>query len=125
MKRHLIITATALICTLAAGQTPQQKSINVLVKTKGKDTPKVHRAPSSNSLVFDCTVLCDQEVALLSASRDCEANVEVCNLTTGHTEDYDTVLSASPLMIPLFGEGQYSITITLTSGQIYEGEFEL
>lgn len=126
MRKFLIITATALICTLAAGQSqgPENES-TVPIRTKEDNNTSMHRAPSLNPLVFECCVLHGQEVALLAASRDCEANVEVCNFTTGHTEDYDTVLSTSPLIIPLFGDGQYSITITLTSGQIYEGEFEL
>ncbi len=121
----MVLAAFALLLSAASKTELSKDDDEIVIKEKLPIDGHLHRAPSLNPLVFECCVMHGQEVALLAASRDCEANMEVRNFTTGHTEDYDTVLSTSPLLIPLFGDGQYSITITLTSGQIYEGEFEL
>lgn len=65
------------------------------------------------------------EVILLSSSYECDAQVEIMNCSTGQSYDSDAIIGTSPLMFSLFGEGQYVITITLASGQVYEGEFVL
>lgn len=74
---------------------------------------------------FECSVVTEMQSLYLACSQVAESSIILSNITTGQSCEYNTIIGTSPLMFPLFGEGQYRIVITLASGQEYEGEFEL
>lgn len=63
------------------------------------------------------------DVALYSSSYSGNALVLLENLTTGAYSMNEVYISSSLATIPLLGQGNYSITITLSFGTTYQGSF--
>lgn len=63
-------------------------------------------------------------VVLYSSSLSTTADVEITNLSTGDVLFYDDVsISSLPETLPLAGEGEYTVVITLDGGVSYSGDF--
>lgn len=126
MKKILMVVVTVLISIVAFGaepQTPEYTAEQVTIRTRNKG--QVHRAPGTDVLTFEGLLYRYSNTIVINASSVCDVTVEVLNLTTGQSMGSNATLGVSPFFIPLFGEGQYRIVITLASGQVYEGEFIL
>lgn len=67
--------------------------------------------------------LVQDSVVLHTVGATVSANVCIENLTNGIDTYYNTVLDIVPVLFPLFGTGDYVITITMSSGAIYQGTF--
>lgn len=102
-----------------------EETFEVIIARANKTSTNPHRAPEQNPLLFECYVMEEMNVITLSASRQSDVNIEIFNLTNGQTVQENTILGAIPGVFSLTGRGQYQITITLASGQVYEGEFVL
>ena len=63
-------------------------------------------------------------VALYSTSLTTTADVEISNLSTGDVLFYgDVSISSLPETLPLAGDGEYTIEVTLDNSVVYCGEF--
>ena len=64
-------------------------------------------------------------MSLSSISLACNAIVAITNSTSCENTIEPIVLSATPVMLSLLGPGEYNIVITLSSGDVYYGEFRI
>ena len=83
------------------------------------------RVPEKDTLSFDCNVFEAANILVLSSSKMITAEVRIDNFTTGDYIEETIELSPSPSSFELSGVGVYQITITVSSGKEYIGEFEL
>ena len=61
----------------------------------------------------------------LSANKVVSVEVEIENLTTGDYASYYDQISTTTLLLPLSGTGYYRISVTLSDGVNFYGEFDL
>ena len=82
-----------------------------------------HRSPAQ--IPLSCYLLESlNSVVLYSSSLSTTADVEITNLSTGDVLFYgDVSISSLPETLPLAGEGEYTVVITLDGGVSYSGDF--
>lgn len=89
------------------------------------DSSLNHKSPERNPLELSCYLMEGINTILLSSNKAVSAEIEVKNLTTGDYDSYYDQISTATLSLPLSGTGYYCISITLSNGVNYFGEFTL
>ncbi len=120
----------AMVCVMltfglvATGQPEPGEDVEVEFFDAGNGVVGPHRTPALipisgyASLSFNALIL-------FSNTITDDAEVLVSNLSTGDSDGYEVEIGSSPILLPLSGSGAYYIMVTLSSGVIYYGAFEL
>ena len=83
------------------------------------------RMPEPDPLVFYCCVVEPTNTLYLSANQSVFADVKIENITTGDYDEYATQITEIPAAFNTLYSGEYYITILLSDGNSYSGNFEL
>lgn len=122
MKSFLLLLTTLPILFISSGIAVAYPQENGEVPLKETPPPLGDRPRDEGNPVVTCYVVQDNLV-LHAGGSIVSANVTIENLTTGSDANYNTIFGILPVYFPLFGTGDYVITIMLTSGAIYQGVF--
>lgn len=81
----------------------------------------IQRSSVQNSIL--CFLDVDNLSITLSSKETVLCNVVIVNESMEEMSAYPCVISGSPTVIPLNSAGEYNISISLTNGACYYGEF--
>lgn len=122
MKKLILLLTLFFFSAMSYGVTMTDGEIPLYIP-QGSGT--THRAPTI--IPVTCYLIESlNSVALFSSSLTTTAEVEISNLSTGESFSYDNVyISSVPTSLSLSGSGEYAIEITLASGCVYLGDFNI
>ena len=122
MKKTLLLLAL-LACLFVPSFALQQEVIEVPLHT---ELPDNGMPRGGVSIPITCYAISNlNELLLVSNVLSETVHVYVENPTTGYSASECVALNSFPSPISLFGQGDYLIEITLSSGAVYYGSFEL
>ena len=82
-------------------------------------------APEKNPTVFQAYAIGTSNCLVIYSNKTVNTLISVENQTTGDCSDYTVSISTSPITIDLFGSGVYHLTLQLSDGKTYYGDFEI
>lgn len=105
---------------------PGDKEITqVEMHVSTRDSSVINRAPERYPLGLTCEVFEELEMVSLSANRTVSSEIVIHNVSTGNQASYFEEISVIPFVFPTLGHGYYIITVSLSNGKCYSGEFAL
>ena len=125
----LSVSAFSLIVVLASSfvwansKTDDFREIEI--HQSNHDPRLIHRAPEKEPLQFVCLWWSDTGCLLISANKTVNAEVVIQNQTLGEDEVSFAQFSPVSQAFHIVEAGQYILTITLSNGDVYYGEFEV
>lgn len=132
--KKLFLLMTLLIAGVSSGLQTTQAAIrsttsgdgdgNIVIRPRGQQPIGGPRMPSTTSIVAHYDASLTSVCAYLSNAGD-DVEVEFNNLTTGEYYSYEIPGSGLSVM-PIGGNpGYWTVSFTLSSGAIYDGEFNI
>lgn len=82
-------------------------------------------APEKNPIVFHAYAIGTSNCLVIYSNMTVNTLIAVENQTTGDYSDYTVSISPSPITIDLSGSGVYHLTLQLSDGKTYYGDFEI
>lgn len=111
-----------IITLFSAFTTRTSEEFDILIKPYTFDPAGQPRDPSAIAIraYYDSDDTC---IYASLSNAGVSVDVEICNLITGETDSY-AVPGSGPSAFPISGNsGIWTITFTLSSGDVYEGSF--
>lgn len=126
--RKITLILSLLLLTVSstwASISEDPQPINICILRKTPDTERIHRSPEYVPIqaYYDdvLSVVCISFLQNIG-----EVEVTITNIFDGDTVEYEVNSMAGSVVIPLDGgSGNYQLSILLSSGKEYVGEFEL
>lgn len=83
------------------------------------------RVPEKDPLAFNGYAVKSMNSLLLSSNKTVDADVHIENLTSGEYAEYAVSITSTQISLGIMGPGSYHLTISLSSGVTYSGDFDL
>ncbi|CDD19446.1 unknown [Alistipes sp. CAG:435] len=97
----------------------------VTMHKTNEDSSLNHKVPKRDPFELSCYLVGNANTIFLSANKVVSVEVEIENLTTGDYASYYDQISTTTLLLPLSGTSYYRISVTLSDGVNFYGEFDL
>ena len=129
MKKHFFLLMTSIVMAITALASPAEKTMEEIigVSVEKKDEEYPHGRPQAPALrLFSAFVDTDSSALFVSSRYDVgEVSATIENTTAGDIYSY-TFDSADTALLPInCTAGFWTITLTLDSGSVFVGEFQL
>lgn len=129
MKKHFFLLMTSIVMAITALASPAEKTMEEIigVSVEKKDEGYPHGRPHAPALrLFSAFVDTNSNTLFVSSRYDVgEVSATIENTTAGDIYSY-TFDSADTALLPInCTAGFWTITLTLDSGAVFVGEFQL